>query len=273
MYIEWCNPFRGKHPKVTNFTERLKQNLSVYDKDVSVPAFIKDFENLIPVNYNDWYKKIFTSTHREGPPSSFTDKIVKIIRQLKVQVSNFDIELVKTYIDPIVVVKNYFFYDKSIVLTKNGLYVGDKKYPDVAPYAEIIIINENNTNYVYSCIAKNGTLLVRDISNQRNIECTIAAEHIVGPAESTIVNNQCLYTVYDNKLNCVEFFPKFNRVTSKKLTDLVSSYQIFNGVLLQPVLDTVYVTLLRGKPGILENIPIKELSSERIVNAELKNSF
>ena len=260
------HPFKGKHKDINSFTDKMKKNISVYNSEVTVPAFIRNFESLIPVNYNEWFKIMFTTTNRELPPLSFTDAMIKVLKQIVVKNSKLDIELLKTF------TSNIVFMKENIVLTLDGLYIKDRLFKDIAPYSEIVTIDFNNITQVYSCITKNDKLMVRNVLDQKNIECDILSQHIVVSAPNKKIGNNKLYSIYNNILSSIDFYPKFNSLSITKLSDLSSSYKVYQGVIFQPILDTVYVTLLRGIQGALETIQVKELIGYRIINAELKEN-
>jgi len=267
------HPFKGKHPSVNTFPDKMKQHLSVYNKDVTVPAFIKDFENLIPVNYNEWYKNIFTSKHREAPPISFTDKVAKVIKQVVKKIANLDIQLEKACTSCIISLFGNTMRNNAVILMDDGLLVDDVLYPGIAPYAEVLTLKENNQTYLYSFIVKGSMLCVRNIKEGKDISTQdTAAEYVLSASQNKNVISNRVYTLYNSTLFSVEVNPKLNIVSTSKLADLSSSYKVFSGVIIQSVLGTTYAVLLRGLPGVMENIQIKELSDQRILNAELKEN-
>lgn len=70
------HPFKGMHPgyKPNDFEQRMKDNVSVFNKDVKYPASVRNF-NLIPTNYKDWYYKLFEKGERLEPPLAFGETI------------------------------------------------------------------------------------------------------------------------------------------------------------------------------------------------------
>lgn len=69
------HPYKGKHPFVTTMDDRMKANISVFNKDVRVPKSCGSF-NIIPEAYRDWYKAIFDDQKRVAPPTSLVTSIV-----------------------------------------------------------------------------------------------------------------------------------------------------------------------------------------------------
>ncbi len=260
------HPFKGgKHPKIKNFTERMQQNISVYNKDVSVPAFIKDFENLIPKNFNDWYKIIFNSNKRDFPPDSFEGKVAKIIQKVIQKNASFITELFKEFLS------NVIYYNSDFCITERGLVIGHRVYDNIASYSKVVKINDSKK--YYSCIIKNKQVKIKDVIGDKEINCDVQAEYIIEPAKNFKINSELLYIINNCTLNILKISSKFNNVQISKLVDLAYSYKVLNNVIVQQVLDSVFVVLLRGIDKVYENIKINELAKQRIINAELNNNI
>lgn len=63
------HPYRGKHPsfKPGQMQERMERNLSLFDKDVSTPPFMRPLDT-IPKNLLAWYRDVFQEGKRTPPP-------------------------------------------------------------------------------------------------------------------------------------------------------------------------------------------------------------
>jgi hypothetical protein len=61
------HPYKGRHPKVKGLEERMKANLSVFDKDVGVPKACYSIDT-IPAAYQDWYRAVLVDGKRYEPP-------------------------------------------------------------------------------------------------------------------------------------------------------------------------------------------------------------
>jgi serine/threonine protein kinase len=66
------HPYKGRHPnyKPGSFLERMKDNVSVFDKDVILPAAVRPLAE-IPPNLAAWYEATFQAGKRELPPDNF----------------------------------------------------------------------------------------------------------------------------------------------------------------------------------------------------------
>ena len=72
------HPFKGTHPAVKDFDERMKSNLSVLNRDVRVPPACYPFSD-IPGPYLDWYRSVFEKGDRTAPPTGFAGTIVPVL--------------------------------------------------------------------------------------------------------------------------------------------------------------------------------------------------
>jgi len=260
------HPFKGKHSSITNFVDRMKNNLSVYDKNVSVPAFIKNFESLIPKNFNDWYKIIFSSDKRDFPPDSFEGVIIQVLQKIIQKQVKFIVDLIQEFTEGnIISVRN------DLTLTDKGLYINKAFYSDVASYSKFIVYKKEAK--VYSFIIKNKEILARDIRENKDIKSNIYAEHLIEPSKNYKINSEILYSINNSTLFTIKVHSKYESIQIDKLVDLANSYQVFNNVIIQPVLDSIYIILLRGFEKVLEVVKIEELAKQRIVNAESNNNI
>lgn len=110
------HPYKGKHPKYRDFIERMNENISVFNKDVSLPPTVKDF-NKIPKNHLEWFRNVFDNELREP----FPENAENVIYKPKIIKSNdvFDLHEMGKYneIKDILWIGNIRY-----VLCKDGIY-------------------------------------------------------------------------------------------------------------------------------------------------------
>ena len=73
------HPYKGKHPDIKTFQERMLKNVSVFNKDVSVPKVVPKFGNVIPKTYLDWYKAVFEDGNRFPPPDVYQAPVFVVV--------------------------------------------------------------------------------------------------------------------------------------------------------------------------------------------------
>jgi len=137
------HPFKGKHPTIKGFEDRMKQNISVFNPDVRVPNSALPFD-VIPQVYQDWYRAVFDQGARLPPPGSFSGPILIIptVRTLT-GTNNLDIMELWGFPEPVV---NFFEGFGSIaVVTTNGMFVDQRRVGDSTGHAGIAFTPKMNT--------------------------------------------------------------------------------------------------------------------------------
>lgn len=69
------HPFKGKHNKYSLLDDRMLHNISVFNKEVSIPPIVS--LTSIPQVYKDWYIALFEEGKRLGPPSGVATVAVR----------------------------------------------------------------------------------------------------------------------------------------------------------------------------------------------------
>jgi serine/threonine protein kinase len=75
------HPYKGKHPKISGLEDRMKQNISVFDSSVSLPAVVPPLTTL-PKEYREWYKAVFQDGKRLPPPLD-ASAVITIIQKVR----------------------------------------------------------------------------------------------------------------------------------------------------------------------------------------------
>jgi serine/threonine protein kinase len=86
------HPYKGGHPTVKSLEDRMKANISVFDKEVSLPRACYTLDT-IPPAYRDWYKSVFVNKQRYQPPEdvnaiAVSVPIIRIHRSSKLDIKN-----------------------------------------------------------------------------------------------------------------------------------------------------------------------------------------
>jgi len=76
------HPYRGKHSSYKSVDERMIHNVSVLNKNVSVPPVCQPFK-VIPQAYLDWYTAVLEKGERTAPPFDFIAPIITLIPVVK----------------------------------------------------------------------------------------------------------------------------------------------------------------------------------------------
>lgn len=120
------HPFKGKHKsyRKNDFINRVKDSVSVFDPQVSLPPTTRDF-NLIPSAYKDWFYQTFQHGVRSLPPLSPGDfQKVHVAVKLVQSTGAFEITMLREIDDRIL----YHNPELNITKTPDKLYIGKTDY-------------------------------------------------------------------------------------------------------------------------------------------------
>lgn len=116
------HPYRGKHSSVKDFTERMQQNISVFNTEVKIPKKF-NYQNTIPDVFKKWYEAVFERGERIPPPISASTVININHNNPVISSTKLSIKELASFPDPIRTVA----YDrnklKTVIITTN-----DEKY-------------------------------------------------------------------------------------------------------------------------------------------------
>jgi hypothetical protein len=114
------HPYKGKHPDIKKLEDRMKANISVFDKAVSIPKACYSFDTL-PAAYRKWYEAVFISGERTIPPSSANPvTVISVPIQQTLASGNLHIEEIRTYPGP---VTQFFDAEEAVYIENRGVFV------------------------------------------------------------------------------------------------------------------------------------------------------
>jgi serine/threonine protein kinase len=258
------HPYKGKHPKYKTLDERMIHNISVFNKDVSVPSVCYPV-TVIPENYRNWYKAIFEDGKRIAPPDTMI-AVIPIQTYTKDIINSiyFDTKEISSYDNNII---SYFSKDNvKIAVTKDGGYF-NSKIPDFNVKVNDSFAITPRNNYLIAARKNNDKLNVYNVSSGKQIDCDIFCEAIMDYDGRIYIKNGS--GVYE-----IQFLELSNdiKVVSKLVGNASeSSFKFFDGVVVQNLLGSWCVSLF-PKSGLCYQIKIDEFDNYReIINAKFDN--
>lgn len=263
------HPFKGKHPsyKPNQMEDRMKHNISIFNRDVSVPSTCRDF-SYIPDDFREWYIKLFEKGERIPPP-----KVVGLlnIKQIKVNIiqttNNFEIKYISEFKEDIVKVK--FFNGVRCVSTKNEIWINKIDYK-VSPSVDVVFTNK--TLLPIFVKIENGSLILFDVNKKETIETKINCN------EKIVINNT-VYVKFEGNLIELSIDELNNKVVPsiKNVWNIMpKSSQLLNGIIYQNVLGKAYLVI--PKPEVSKSsscliINVPELNGYRIIDGKYENGI
>jgi serine/threonine protein kinase len=248
------HPYKGSHPRVSGLDERMLANLSVLNKDVSVPPVCQPFD-VIPSGYFQWYLRVLEGGERIPPPEGIEAIVfTTIVSKPIVTAGLINMELVHEYSS------NIISYRCGLAITSTGTYSGAKR---VFGGGDFHIARTTSGKRV--AVWKQDMLKMAGIDSPREIPMILDVDDMFSYGGD-------VYVKQGNKLLHIELkelypsvFPAATmvaNVTSKSTT-------MFDGVAMQDALGMWFATIL-PKAGCTYNVKIPELKGYKVVDAKFE---
>ena len=260
------HPFKGRHPdyKMDDLDGRMKNSISVFDKDISLPPVCNKFD-CIPKSHLEWFKELFVNNKRLPPPA-IGDFAPIIVTAFNIISSNadFEVSLIETCSDPILDIfvnmgVNYF-------ICKDKVFKGKSELPVDVKGFEKVLICESKNSFPVVCKLKEDKLIVETEKGES-----------VGSifANDIMYKNGKIYSVGNGKLmeNTFISLGKKTVLASKIVGNVLDlSTKVFDGVIFQDLLGKIHITLPyeEGKCKIQH---IKELDGYRVLDAKAEKNY
>ena len=271
------HPFRGvyKGPKTEMRTKlptddpndsfaitrrRMQGNVSVFDSNVNVSAAVYPWD-VIPSEYLAWYKKVFAEGLRTPPPG-FQGTVVAVLapRPTAGAMGALDIMELASY-GTENIIGMFSNGQKMIVVTDKGVWSDTMK----VLYAPEIIHGCAFTPKGGKAILSRANQPLTEVSTQKTIPLGLMSE-------KTTSHDGRLYMKCGEQVHEVSFIEASGNMvasTQPVVNVLPNATSLYNGVVVQNLLGSVYVSLLSA-PGISRQVRVKELDSYKIQDARLE---
>jgi len=254
------HPYKGNHPcytdKTTSLDLRMKNNISVFNTDVTLPASVLPF-NVIPTEYRDWYYDMFEKGIRTSPPyGTVQSQKSHVIFTPVISTKTINIVLVGEFKANIIDYKS--FLDSTFVVTEKGIEQprfnkGITTFIYIEPLKKIISLEYENGELkmvdvfenIINTIRCNGFMIY-------NNRIFVLTNDNIQEIDILVSGNSLLFS-YNNIANALSFSTKF-----------------YDGIAIQNLLGTYFVSVFPFK-NIHHQVRIPELSGYRILDAVYRN--
>lgn len=263
LYIG-VHPYKGKHPnyKQNEWQKRMKNGISVFDKNVKIPNMCNDF-NVIPRRHLDWLKLLFIKNERSIPPQIdisipivTPEKIILIKNTDNFNISSF-IELNKGE----TIKKIYDIVGIKYYITHNSIYKNSTKIIDDIRYYDKVLATYTNKMEVVICKYKSN--LITFEHNKQKIDERLVSDVLVKDNKIFVIINNKLFKIQFNNIN-----GKIVKIMKSVANVLELSSKMFDGVIYQNLLNTCHLTLIYEEFCITKHI--KELDRYRILDMKME---
>lgn len=258
------HPFKGRHPKFTDprtaMDQRMLQNVSVLNTEVTYPQGACQPLTNIPQVYLDWFIAVFEKGLRVAPPKDLVTAIIlQAVQQIVTSSHSFDIKLMHEFADKIV---SYYFYGgKEVVVTNSLAYIDNR--PVVLPAQNINVVFTPTMNRPVAVYIEGNSLKLHDFYSQSEIPCSINASNIMDYEGRLYIQNG---------MNVIEVLftelPSTIIVSSHKVaTCMEQATKFYDGVVIQCMFDAYYASIF-PKSKQSYQLPLHELTKYKIVDAK-----
>jgi serine/threonine protein kinase len=257
------HPYKGKHPKYTGvdaLDERMKDNISVLNKAVAMPAVCYPLAN-IPKGYLDWYKRLFEKGERLPPPENLHAAVVVVAQVKKISGSNFfDIAEVAVGDKDII---NYFYSNNAeIIVTEDSVYYNGRQ--DALSVKNPVFGFTPKMNHPIGAYPHNGFVRIYDlIGGQELHQCS---------GKAVMSHDNRLYAQNDISILEVQIFEGQKTFVSMRAVGncLENATQMFDGVVIQNLLGSYYASFFPVS-GQCHQVALKELNGYKVLDAKFDN--
>jgi len=137
------HPFKGKHPTISEWTERMDRGISVFDKDVRLPKVCLPLD-VIPQNWLSWFKAVLQDGKRVPPPIGLVDAL-NIAIQVKKVVGSNNFEIKELFSGSSNITTVLWEGVKAVLTQDDGAIINGNASPDVPADAKLISLPKRNT--------------------------------------------------------------------------------------------------------------------------------
>jgi serine/threonine protein kinase len=257
------HPYKGKHPKYIGpdaMDERMKRNISVFNKEVSVPAICNPF-NVIPKAYLDWYTRLFEKGERMPPPFGLTAVAVVAVKVSKMSGSNF-FDIVEVAVGDKEIINYFHSSGREIIVTEDSVYYNGRQ--EAPSFKNPIFGFTPKMNHPIAAYAINGTVKVYDLVNGVEIhQCS---------GKAVMESDTRLYVQNDTNILELQFVEGAKTLVGARVVGncLEKATQMFEGVVIQNLLGSYYASFF-PESGICRQMPLKELNGCKVLDAKYQN--
>lgn len=264
------HPYRGKHPDFTGdpadiLDKRMKANISIFNKNVSVPPICSSFD-IIPKNYLNWYKEVFENGKRLPPPSikDFISIVVPALVVMKVESDILNIKELYKYENEIL--EAFYLNGFRIVKSQSGCRINDEENQELLLASKVAMTPKFNRMIFANII--DGKLSLYDSFFGKKIDVNVNCQNIMSYSGRLYVKN--LDNLYE--IEFIEMPTKTIAAANIICNIIENATQFFDGVVFQDILGSCFCSFFPGRKKHIQ-FNLKELDGQTIIDAKYENNI
>lgn len=256
------HPFKGVHPSIKGFEDRMKAGITVFDPSVKTPPAMYPV-NVIPPVYLDWYRSVFVDRHRTAPPTDYQGRLslptavaytVVSSDSLTVRdVASFDGRYVVSYRDGWALDNKGSILFGRDVLTPSFEPAGFGYMSDMTP----IVVG-----------MRDGFVYVFDLKSRQEHRTELQGQAL-------FVTDANVYLKNGNRLSVLDFRPVGGKVLGTlqfAVSIMERATRRFNNCLYQNMLGSAFFNVFPSSGGTYQ-IRTPEIDRKQILDAKYQNGL
>jgi serine/threonine protein kinase len=258
------HPYKGKHPSIKGFEDRMKQSVSVFNPNVKTPHAWYGVD-VIPSGYRAWFEAVLEKGERIPPPLLITGSFLVVpARPTIIRGGKIDIVEVEHYEGNIISIFNRFGI--KIVCTKSAIYKNKQKIGCNSANWDAVVFSPKKNLPIVARIEAQGLKLF-NLESKTEIPVNIRADDLMSYQGR-------LYVRCKDKMLHI----KLNEAGNRVVPSLAVAAQVLEfatilgpGVVLQNLLGEMFVSIF-PKDGETRQIKTPELNGHQILAAKFDTS-
>ncbi len=251
------HPYKGKHPDVPGLDARMQQNVSVFNKKVSLPKVCYPI-GVIPAAYREWFHAVFEKGMRFAPPEQLTS-ILTLPTITPQTVKGETIRFCEPVRFPAEILQPIDVSHDVAALTTDGLFVNNARCA-VPSEAEIVLTPCQRA--LIAAWVEDDRLRLFDVAADRFLDSVLRAEALTRYDERLYVKcGDGLYEVTFLEL------PMGTHAALQRIGNVLpNATRLYEGVAFQSLLGACYVGLF-PESGVYHAVRAPELDAYTVIGA------
>lgn len=252
------HPYKGKHPTFKGFNERMLANVSVFNKDVGVPAVAYPLD-VIPKTWRGWYEAVLERGERSAPPGGHvTVAVIRPVVQAVLGSINLVLDELGQYDGTVTGV--WACGHRLVVATDKGLWVDDRRVSNWLDTTTVAFSPKMSTPVAVR--HPEDTPEMFDCATKTQVTFGLNAQRVVG------YDGRVYLKVGDKIMEVVltDIGPKVVASTRLAASVLPNASLLFPGGVVQNMLGNTFVSLF-PQAGQTFQVRIPDLDAYRVIDA------
>lgn len=257
------HPYKGGHPTLKGFEERMQKNVSVFNPEVSVPKAVLPFD-VIPEVYRNWYKAVFEKGLRTAPPADLIATIHAITQvQTTVTSKMFTIIPIAEYEQ---LLRGFFINGSSnVAIGQDELYLNCNSSKKTVKFdlTRKFVGGFFGSSPLLMVQGEEGNLVVHNLYTGKNYETILQTDRLMSYCGRIYAN------VNEHVYEMVFYGSEMDMIVTQQVVAKVLPHasKLFPGVVIQDLLGTCYASVFPNS-GECYQIRIDELKGYKLIDAK-----